>query len=98
MKFILAPGSQRWEIYGDNVDLFLWGCDRHQWGSVHLILGYVLLGLLFLHIVFHWNQIKSMFRNLIHNRSLRVVLTFLFVPVSIVLFLLKYLITKICEG
>jgi hypothetical protein len=92
MKFILVPGSQRWEIYGDNVDLFLWGWDRHQWGSVHLILGCVLLGLLFLHIVFHWSQIKSMFRNLIHNKSLRIVLAFLFVIMSTVLFLFAFVI------
>jgi len=90
MKFILVPGSQRWEIYGDNVDLFLWGWDRHQWGSVHLILGYILLGLLVLHIVFHWSQIKSMFRNLIPKKSLRFTLTFLFVPISIVLFLFAF--------
>lgn len=29
MKFILVPGVKRWEIYGSNVDLFLWGWDRH---------------------------------------------------------------------
>ena len=92
MKFILVPGSERWEIYGSNVDLFLWGWDRHEWGSVHLILGYILLGLLVLHIVFHWNQIKSMYRNLIPKKSLRVFLTFLFVVVSILFFLFAFII------
>ena len=53
MKFVLVSGSKSWEIYGEKVDLFLWGWDRHQWGSLHLILGYLLLGLLVLHIVFH---------------------------------------------
>jgi hypothetical protein len=42
MKYVLVPGSERWEKYGSNVDLFLWGWDRHQWGALHLILGYIL--------------------------------------------------------
>jgi len=92
MKYVLVPESEKWEIYGDNVDLFLWGWDRHRWGSVHLILGYILLGLLVLHIVFHWKQIISMFTNLIHNKSLRVVLIFLFVPISAVLFLFAFVV------
>ncbi|MFW6131472.1 MAG: DUF4405 domain-containing protein [Candidatus Aminicenantaceae bacterium] len=90
MKFILVPGSERWEIYGSNVDLFFWGMDRHQWGAIHLTLAYVLLGLLSLHIIFHWNQIKSMFCNLIHKKSSRVILTFIFVPLSIVLLLFAF--------
>lgn len=92
MKFILVSGSERWGIYGENVDLFLWGWDRHQWGSLHLILGYILLGLLILHIVFHWKQIKSMFKNLINNRSLRVAFTFIFIIVSILFFLFAFVV------
>ncbi len=91
IKFVLVPGSKIWEIYGENVDLFLWGWDRHQWGSVHLILGYILLGLLVLHIVFHWKQIIVMFKSLITNKSLRIVLTFLFVIVSILFFVFAFI-------
>ncbi|MHC4076764.1 MAG: DUF4405 domain-containing protein [Planctomycetota bacterium] len=35
IKYVLVPGYQRWEIYGRNVSLFLWGLDRHQWGTIH---------------------------------------------------------------
>ena len=92
MKFILVPGSEKWEIYGSNVDLFVWGWDRHQWGGLHLILGYILLGLLVLHIVFHWKQIKSMFKNLIHKKSLRIVLAFIFVIMGLLSFIFAFIV------
>jgi len=63
--------------------LTLWGWDRHQWGSVHFILAIVLLVLLFFHIVFHWKEVKCLFRRLIPNFVLRIILTCLFVVVSL---------------
>ena len=84
IKFVLLPGSERWEIYESNVDLFLWGWDRHQWGDLHLILGYILLGLLVLHIVFHWNQIKGFLKKTIPSRSTRIILTVIFISICLV--------------
>ncbi len=92
IKFFLVPGSKIWEIYGENLDLFLWGWDRHQWGSFHLILGYILLGLLVLHIVFHWKQIMVMFKCLITRKSFRVILTVLFVIISLLFFLFAFIV------
>ncbi len=92
MKFVLVSGSDRWEAYGSNVDLFLWGWDRHQWGTFHLILGYILLSLLFLHIVFHWKQIKGMYRNLIQERSRRVILTLIFVIICLLFLFFAFIV------
>ncbi|HHS12678.1 MAG TPA: DUF4405 domain-containing protein, partial [bacterium] len=92
MKYVLVPGSERFARYGADVDLFLWGWDRHQWGALHLALGYVLLGLLILHIVFHWGQIKRMYRNLIRGRSLRILLTVLFSAAGLILFLFAFVV------
>ena len=92
MKFVLVSGSHRWEIYGSNVDLFLWGWDRHQWGGLHLIFGYILLGLLFLHIVFHWKQIKGMYRNLIQERSRRVILALIFVIICLLFLFFAFIV------
>ena len=92
MKFVLVSGSKGWEIYGEKVDLLLWGWDRHQWGALHLILGYVLGGLLVLHIILHWKQITCLFRGLIAKRSVRVALTFLFVLVCAVLLLFAFIV------
>ncbi len=45
IKFVLVPGYQRWEIYGRNVELYFWGLDRHQWGTIHLLFGLVFIAL-----------------------------------------------------
>lgn len=83
IKYILVPGSERNEIYGRDVELYYWGLDRHQWGYIHLIAGFVLLFLLLLHIIFHWKMIVTIYRNLISNRILRYVLTIGFILTSI---------------
>ncbi|MFO7889931.1 MAG: DUF4405 domain-containing protein [bacterium] len=92
MKFVLVRGSQVWEIYGENLDLLLWGWDRHQWGSLHLILGYILLGLLVLHIVFHWKQIGVMFKCLITKKFFRIILTIILIILSLLFFLFAFIV------
>ena len=67
MRNVLVPGYQRWEIYGRNVELYFWGLDRHQWGTIHFIIALVLLGLVILHIVLHWPMILDIYRKLIPN-------------------------------
>ena len=34
MEWVLIPGSQRWEKYGKDVDLYYLGLDRHSWGEI----------------------------------------------------------------
>jgi hypothetical protein len=65
MKFVLLPGSVRNIKYGSNVDLYFLGLDRHQWGTIHLFLGLILLGLLVVHILLHWKMIIAIYRNLL---------------------------------
>ena len=71
IKYVLVPGYQRWEIYDRNVDLFFWGLDRHQWGTIHLATGIVFLALLVLHVVLHWSMIVGIYRQLIPNSFAR---------------------------
>lgn len=61
MKYVLLPGKETAAVYGRKVDLFLFGMDRHQWGTINLIIAFVLLGLLTLHVVLHWNMIVSIY-------------------------------------
>ena len=56
MKFILIPGKERWLVYGTNVELYWLGLDRHEWGTIHLWLGYILLFLLVLWI--RWSFLR----------------------------------------
>lgn len=72
IKYMLLPGFKRNIKYGRDVDLAFWGLDRHQWGTVHLIISLFLLGLVLLHIVLHWRQIKCMYRKLVRDRQRRI--------------------------
>jgi hypothetical protein len=71
MKYVLIAGKDRWIVYGRNVDLQLFGLDRHEWGSIHLLIGYVLLGLLIVHIVLHWKAILCLSRCTIKRSLVR---------------------------
>ncbi len=79
MKYILIPGKERWIKYGSNVDLFLFGMDRHEWGTIHLILGLILFGLLALHIILHWGMILSLYHRLIKSQTTRKIATMIFI-------------------
>lgn len=79
MKFVLLPGKETPAVYGRKVELFMWGMDRHQWGTIHLIIAFVFLGLLTLHILLHWKMILSFYCRLIGNRTARRVIAVLIV-------------------
>lgn len=71
IKFVLVPGQERWLLYGQNMELTFLGLDRHEWGTIHLIIGIVFFILLVFHIIFHWNVIKCLFRRYIKKPSVR---------------------------
>lgn len=85
IKYRLVSGSERWEIYGSNPELYVWGWDRHLWADLHVILGYILFGLLFFHLILHWRQIKGIYRKMVLARPWQVVLVFAFVIASLFL-------------
>jgi hypothetical protein len=64
LEYKLPPGSGGGEgrglaaIHGSA--LAVWGMTRHQWGDVHLILAFVLAGLMAIHLVSHWQWIRAM--------------------------------------
>lgn len=62
IKYVLITGQETWLKYGENVRLEYLGMDRHEWGHFHLIAGFVMIGLMMLHIIYHWQLIKSMFK------------------------------------
>jgi hypothetical protein len=90
IKYVLVPGSRRWEIYNRNVELFFCGIDRHQWGTIHLVIGIVFLALLILHVVLHWSMIIGIYRKLIPNRFARWVTAFVLIFLTILLLFFPY--------
>lgn len=71
IKYTLPPGRERILKYGDNRELYLLGWDRHQWGSFHLFVAVIMLGLLVLHILFHWKTILCLVRKAVSRNWLR---------------------------
>ncbi len=90
IKYVLVPGYLRWEIYGRNVEMFFWGLDRHQWGTIHLVIGIVFLALLILHVVLHWSIMISIYRKLIPNRFTRWITALILIIMTVALFAFSY--------
>jgi len=90
IKYVLVPGYLRWEIYGRNVEMFFWGLDRHQWGTIHLVIGIVFLALLILHVVLHWSMIIGIYRKLIPNRFARWITALVLIFMTVVLLAFSY--------
>ena len=79
MKYVLLPGREAWTVYGKKVELSWLGLDRHAWGAVHLYLAFLLLGLLLLHIILHWQMIIGLFHKFIAPTNLRDEVAIIFV-------------------
>jgi hypothetical protein len=93
MKYVLLPGRESTIKYGRRVELSLLGLDRHDWGAIHLYLGFLLLALLVLHIVLHWNMIPGLFARLIANSRQRWSIALVFVALAAALLVFPFLIS-----
>ncbi len=92
MNYILPPGREAWAKYGRKVDLTWWGWDRHDWGDIHLYLGFVLLGLLGLHIFLHWGQMVGLFQRFVPAKR-RTLVILVFVVVALLLIYFPFLVS-----
>ena len=72
IKYVLVPGFKRNEIYGKDLELYFWGLERHQWGTIHLILSFTMLFFLLLHIILHWKMIQYIYKKMISNKIVRI--------------------------
>ncbi len=93
MKYVLLPGRESTIKYGRRVELSFLGLDRHDWGSVHLYLGFLVLVLLALHIVLHWQMIPGLFARLVDNSRQRSKVVLVYVVLAAVLVLFPFLIS-----
>jgi len=92
MNYTLLPGRERVLKYGENTELSFLGLDRHQWGDIHLIAGFVMLGLIVLHIFFHWKIIVALACKVIPPKFLRLGLTAVLIMVGSVLLAFTFVI------
>ena len=61
LRFPLPPGT--------NKSAALWGLTRHEWGTIHSWISFALLGVIFLHLVLHWQWIVSVIGKRLHLTS-----------------------------
>jgi len=92
MKYVLLPGYKINEVYGSNVELDFWGLDRHQWGTIHLCLALFLIFLLVLHIIFHWDMIVCILRQMVQSKTKRLALFIIIGVLSLFLALVPFFI------
>lgn len=90
-KYVLLSGQKKWEKYGDNLELTLFGFDRHDWNIIHFVLGVILFGLLVFHIWFHWKMIISIYRSIIKNKTTRIALSMILLAVSTLLLVFPFI-------
>ena len=93
MNYTLLPGRERVLKYGDNTELYFLGLDRHQWGDIHQVAGFVLLGLIVLHIIFHWKIIVCLARKVFPQKILRLGLTAVLIVIVSVFLSFTFVIT-----
>jgi hypothetical protein len=93
MKYTLPAGRDVWAKYGRNLAFFWLGWDRHDWGDLHLYLAFILLSLLALHIILHWQQILGLFQRLVPDSRRRHRIALIFLLLSLLLIYFPFLIT-----
>jgi len=93
MKYVLLSGQEAQAAYGAKVEIYFLGVDKHEWGTIHLIIAFVLLGLLLLHIILNWKPIVSMYQRLIGGQRVRKIVTAVFIIVSALLIAFPFMVT-----
>ena len=99
MKFVLIPGKDRFAVYGRNVDLFFFGLERHQWGTLHLWLALALIALLAVHIALHLSWIVAMIRTIIAGRTAQKIIVAVFLLLCLLFALFSFVVQpEVREG
>jgi len=88
LKYVFLSGQEAQVVYGARVDQFLWGLEEHDWGTIHLIIGIVMVGLLVFHIILNWKTIIRMFQRLVSYSKIRriIALGFSFIIITLIVF------------
>lgn len=66
--------------------------DRHEWGSIHLIIGYVLLGLLIIHIILHLKAITGVYNKIFKRKLMNKLISTLFISICVLFLIVPFFI------
>lgn len=90
IKYTLVSGQEQMIKYGNKIGLTLFGIDRHQWGTIHLIIGYILIGLLLLHIILHWKVIISVYKKLSLKKPVIKFISIVFITICFLFIIIPF--------
>jgi len=90
LKYVLLPGFKRNMVYGSDVELYFWNMTRHDWGYIHLILGFLFLVLLLLHIILHWSNITGIFKRMVSGTITRGFIAYLLLIIGALLLIAPF--------
>lgn len=93
IKYVLLPGRETWAKYGSRVTLTWLGWDRHDWGTVHLVVAVIFLGLLAAHIILHWQMLVALYEKTLFPNRLRKLVAPAFVLLALLLMYFPALVT-----
>lgn len=93
IKYTLPSGQDRWAIYGNNHEFLFLNMDRHQWGDIHFAVSIVMIMLLILHIVLHWQFVTTVFRRLVNHSPIKLLTGTVFGFIAIILIAFPFFIT-----
>jgi hypothetical protein len=85
IKYVIGHCMRQSIDTGSGSGTFFWGLSRHQWGTIHLIVGIVFLILLCIHIILHWKTIVCIFKRMIPKRTLRIIIVSLIIAIGILM-------------
>ena len=94
IKYTLISRQEQMIRYGNKVNLSLLGMDRHEWGTIHFIFAYILIGLLVLHIILHWKIIVSVYKKLSQKKPVIKFITIVFITICFLFILIPFIINK----
>lgn len=97
-RYILLSGQAGAAVYGQKVVMSMLGLAKDTWKDIHLYLGILLLVLLVLHIVLHWQQIVALYRRFINDDKLRLLILVIFIIISILLVLFPFILSPTVEA
>lgn len=96
-RYVLLSGQAGRELYGQKVVMGMLGMSKHTWENIHLYLGFLLLGLLVLHILLHWQQIAALYRRFIPVDKVRQLVLVVFIIISILLVIFPFVLPPTIE-
>ena len=92
IKYNLLSGEKRNAIYGENINLELLGMDRHQWGTIHLIVSIAFVVFILLHIISHWKMVVCFFKRLVPKRTPRIIFSIFISVFGLFLFVFAFVV------